>query len=84
MREHPGCALLREPDLDEVRQARERWTAKAWPTPERIPGWDPDCMPWDHREADPRYDGNLARLLWLEWWMTWTLANCKVPAIYNM
>lgn len=83
MREHPGIALLTASDLLEVRQARERWEAKPWPASERIAGWDPAHRWTDPGEPDPRYDGGLARLLWLEWWITWALANCKAPAIYN-
>lgn len=83
MRDHPGVALLRELDLLEIRQARERWQAKRWPTEERIPGWDPDHR-WDSSgEPDPRYDGNLARLLWLEWWVAWALKRCELPAFGN-
>ena len=38
--------------------------------------------------AIPTFDGvaenaNLARLLWLEWWMAWALNNCTAPAIHN-
>ncbi|HEX7069880.1 MAG TPA: hypothetical protein VF190_03695, partial [Rhodothermales bacterium] len=64
--EHPGVAILRQDDLLEIRQARERWQMKRWPTEERIAGWDPSLKWNDTREPDPRYDGNLARLLWLE------------------
>lgn len=83
MGHHPGVAILRPADLLEIRQARERWEAKPWPTAERIAGWDPTLHMFDQREPDPRYDGNLARLRWLEWWVTWALANCKVPALGN-
>jgi hypothetical protein len=38
---------------------------------------------YDVREPDPRYDGNLARLRWLEWWVDWALKNCKLPAVGN-
>lgn len=83
IRRHPGVAILRPADLLEIRQARERWQARKWPTEERIAGWDP-TLRWDEeREPDPRYDGNLARLLWLEWWVAWALENCKVPAMQN-
>lgn len=40
-------------------------------------------------DIEPRFgsryikNGNLARLIWLEWWMKWALANCKRPAISN-
>lgn len=30
-----------------------------------------------------KYDPYLARLIWLEWWMTWALDNCETPAIEN-
>ena len=33
--------------------------------------------------ASGEYDPILARLIWLEWWMTWALRECKVPAIHN-
>lgn len=83
MRDHPGIAMLRPEDLVEIRQARERWEAKPWRAEERIPGWDPTLKLFEDREGDPRYDGYLARLLWLEWWIGWALDNCKVPAMYN-
>lgn len=28
-------------------------------------------------------DGNYCRLLWLEYWIRWALANCKTPVIAN-
>lgn len=83
IRSHPGVAALKPADLLEIRQARERWEAKPWPTEERIAGWDP-TLKWNGtREPDPRYDGNLARLRWLEWWVAWALDNCKRPALGN-
>lgn len=82
IRQHPGIAILRPADLLEIRQARERWEAKPWPTEERIAGWDPEAK-WDSDTFDPRYDGNLARLLWLEWWVAYALANCAIPALEN-
>lgn len=84
MTKHPGCYLLRQSDLDEVRLARRRWEARPWRATERIAGWDPNSTWTTPAESmDQRYDNHLARLLWLEWWITWALANCKVPAIYN-
>ena len=83
MRKHPGVAALRPADLLEIRHARIRWEAKPWPTTERIAGWDPTKAWNDNSEPDPRYDGNLARLLWLEWWVTYALENLKRPAVGN-
>lgn len=67
--QHPGVTLLRALDLVEVRHAVALWKAKPWPTEERIPGFDPEL--------------NLARLLWLEFWIEWALKNCEHPAIGN-
>lgn len=85
--EHPGVARIIPSDLEEVRDAIAEWKAKKWPTSERIPGWDPKTMskPWlPAEELDPRYDGNLARLLWLEFWFDWAIKNCERPAFGNI
>lgn len=37
----------------------------------------------DHPGADRGEDGILDRLVWLDWWMDWTLENCRVPTIHN-
>jgi hypothetical protein len=29
----------------------------------------------------PEYDGYLARLIWLEFWIRWALSSCKMPAL---
>lgn len=41
-----------------------------------------------HPAAQARYSGvvedaHLARLVWLEWWVSWALAHCRRPAIEN-
>lgn len=82
IRSHPGVALLRPADLLEIRHARIQWEARKWPTEERIAGWE-GRDPFSKAEPDPRYDGNLARLLWLEWWVAYALENIKLPAMGN-
>lgn len=32
----------------------------------------------------PAEDAILARLLWLDWWVSWALQNCETPGIYNL
>lgn len=83
---HPGCVPLTAGMLETVRSALAQWKARH---PDAIPGWnyDPEYMSFKgSRHVDDGVrgrDGNLARLLWLEWWMQWALTNCERPAISN-
>ena len=67
--QHPGCAVLESRHLQEVQSAVERFRTRF---PEATPRCDMSTE-----------DAHLARLLWVEWWMGWALANCEMPAIYN-
>lgn len=60
------CYVLRAEHRDAVRAALAAYKVKH---PKEIPGW---------RSGE---DGDLARLIWYEWWMTWALENCERPAI---
>jgi hypothetical protein len=87
MRRHPGASLLRQSDADAIRAALDRWRSIH---PGTVPGWCEcvGCRPYRRPEAeapphDANLDPNLARLIWLDWWVGWALANCKVPAIRN-
>lgn len=81
---HPGCVLLKQSDLDMVRKAREEWQ-KTTTLPPGFEGWPVyDEISREMRSPDQgKYDGYLARLIWLEWWMEWALNNCETPAIQN-
>lgn len=74
MSSHPGCKMFTQQHLDEVQTALIKYQAKAT----LPPGFD------DWESTEPTHDGWLARLIWLEWWMRWALANCETPAIYNI
>jgi len=65
---HPGCHRLTPEIVAEVCAARAKWEASH---PGAMPGW---------REGE---DPDLAKLIWYGWWMTWAMANCKIPAISN-
>lgn len=73
---HPGCIGIRQKDLDLVEKALERYQKIAT----KLPGFDDDDF--DDRQ-ESQYDGNLARLMWLHWWMKWAIENCETPAIQN-
>lgn len=88
IRDHPGCVMLRREDQRIVTEARQRWQREH---PETEPGWCScvGCHVWKSIEAgtslEPHreLDGVLARVLWLEWWITWALDHCAVPAFEN-
>lgn len=81
---HPGCELITEEGLSKVRAARERWEECAT----KPPGFSgfPTYNQINKSVFTPdegKYDHQLARLIWLEWWMEWALKNCETPAIQN-
>ena len=84
MRAHPGTFRLLPEHLDKIAKALKKWRA-AHPYAE--PGWCGCmiCAPMfeKHDALHVERDGQLARLMWLEWWVRWALANCKMPCIHN-
>lgn len=81
---HPGCVMLQQSDLQRVREAREKWQKMATLPPgfEGFPEFDKETQKWGSPD-EGKYDGYLARLIWLEWWMAWALKNCETPAVEN-
>ena len=75
--EHPGCVGITKEDVDMVTEALRVYQRKA-----ALPaGFESsDILKDDHI---PSCDGDLARLIWLEWWMRWAIENCETPAIEN-
>jgi hypothetical protein len=81
MGEHPGCSMLTKRHHAVIAAALDKYRTEH---PTAVPGF----ARYVHKPSgsvlvDEHYDANLARLIWLEWWVRWALANCKVPAIYN-
>lgn len=82
LRQHPGCFLLQPYHLAAVYSALTRWQNTAT----KPPGFAGIKIGEDGHITYPdegKYDHQLARLLWLEWWMRWALAHCETPAIQN-
>lgn len=67
--QHPGCIMITQEHYQTVADALEEYQKHA----KRPPGFD----------DFGNYDYNLARLMWLEYWVNWALENCETPAIYN-
>lgn len=71
---HPGCKILTQEHLDTVQAALIKYQAST----DKKPGF----YGWNGVDTG-EYDAHLARIIWLEWWMRWSLANCETPAIEN-
>ena len=71
---HPGCIGIDQGFAAAVHSARLSYEANAT-LPPGFHGWS--------YEGPHEYDGHLARLIWLDWWVQWALANCETPAIQN-
>ena len=84
MRRHPGCFPLTQKHLLAVKDALKKWKAKH---PDTTPGWCEckECRPYMRESKTPHVemDYTLARLLWLEYWISWALETCKSPAVFN-
>lgn len=72
LRKDRCCYRLMREHHEEVLAAVAKHVAKVG---QKTPGWPPDG-------EDERYDPDLARLLWFEWWMRWALTDCETPAVY--
>jgi hypothetical protein len=71
---HPGCKILTQAHHTEVLAALQRR--------QKISTKPPGFEGWNGEDRD-KHDAQLARLMWLEWWMRWALANCETPAFQN-
>lgn len=84
MRKHPGCFRLRKTDRASIKEALDSYKAKH---PNSIPGWCSckecnSCFKSDNLPHE-ELDGDLARLIWLDFWVDWAMNNCDVPVISN-
>lgn len=69
---HPGCAKINKGHVSAVRIALlQRHEHRLKNGIVLRPGFGAEN------------DYTLARLLWLEYWMTWAVENCEIPAIEN-
>lgn len=72
---HPGCIGITKEDVDIVSAALAKYKLTATLPPGFEEGWN--------YTGPDNYDYDLARLIWLEWWMRWAVENCETPAIQN-
>jgi len=77
---HPGCWGISKKDADIVTVALENY--KRNNKTGLPPGFEDENDVIKDKNIK-NYDYNLARLIWLEWWMQWAVKNCETPAIQN-
>jgi hypothetical protein len=76
--DHPGFKAINEHDVAFVKTALDTYRAKH-------PLAEPGFTTWDARDDDsfPIANANLARLIWLHFWMDWAVQNCRHPIVAN-
>ena len=86
MAQHPGATKLTPQHAYIIHAALERYQSTH---PNVVPGCCgcSTCDPYSHNPTDPchhpEYDYDLARLVWLDWWMKWSLQHCSNPMMAN-
>lgn len=70
---YPGHLVITKAEIETVSHVLQQYGA----TVNDPPGFDqaPGIR------GPVQYNGNLARLLWLQWWMTWAIENCPNPVV---
>lgn len=81
MVDHPGVMPVKRIHLERVEAAYAAYRAKLGPDVK--PGWGHGPDDSDTDGPAPGYDGHLARLEWLRFWLRWALENCKKPVCAN-
>lgn len=70
---NPGYLVITRLEIDTVEDALRRYE----PTVNVGPGFNPSA----EYSGPILYNGNLARLRWLLWWMQWAYGTCQNPVI---
>ena len=76
---HPGFAALFEADARFIRQALERRRATTGGKPPGFWRFAPGSLEPVENGTDPQ----LARLMWLDYWVDWAVKNCDRPILAN-
>jgi hypothetical protein len=77
MRSHPGVALLTKNHQAKIHDALEEYRKKG-----TTPGFS-ETMLGEKIAGAENADPMLARLIWLDYWVTWAVNNCENPVLTN-
>lgn len=76
LQNHPGFAAINQHDVDFVSVALDKYKTKH-------PEARPRFSDWGGNGGATEADANLARLIWLDYWMRWAVKNCERPIVKN-
>lgn len=78
---HPGCIPLTDVHRRDVNKALAAYKIKY---PDAIPTYGKKQEHLlDIDKDNPRYNSEMARLVWLAYWVNWACDNCKQPVFVN-
>jgi hypothetical protein len=79
--DHPGFAVLNERDALAVRHALDQHIASHGEL-------EPGFRPWAEKDEDAPANAlacaQRARLIWLDYWVSWAVKNCQWPVVANL
>lgn len=85
IRSHPGCEMIQEHHLSKVKKALNNRIEVSCKDPgfTGVGKFSKKEQKWIPSPDKGRYDSILARLIWLDYWMTFAMENFEIPAIEN-
>lgn len=81
MKDHPGCRIITKDHHAAVKSALDKWQEKAT-LPPGLSGSQITSSGYETFD-EGKYDHQLARLMWLEFWMKYAIDTYETPAIEN-
>lgn len=82
LRSHPGCVMLTQAHAKAITEALARYTRSKPAGFDGFPKFNEATKELVTPDAG-KYDAHLARLLWLQWWVTYAVEHCETPALRN-
>lgn len=79
---HPGCALLTPAHGEAIADALAKYHRTLPPGFAGYGKLDEESQTWSTPD-EGKYDANLARLIWLDFWVRHALTTCETPAMEN-
>jgi len=79
---HPGVRLVTKEFVEEFKKRKQVFEQK-YPNVQPTYGENHKGVFGEVDEDNPEENSVYCRVVWLDYWLTWALENCKVPVIAN-